>query len=126
MDASFARAVAGLDNIAVRLEVAGPLLQRRASAATRKTGADIEATSQTLVPVDTGATKNSIGSDITEVGDGDDYRIDVETGPQTSYAPPLETGTERMAPRPYMGPSFDQHVPTWLAALEASADPLAG
>lgn len=124
MDESFTKALADLDELAVAFETAGPLLQGRVGVVTRKTALDIEAYSKGLVPVDTGATKNSIGSDITETGDGDNYAITAETGPQTDYAPLLETGTERMAPRPYMGPAFDRATPPWLVALELSVDPL--
>lgn len=123
MDASFDRAVADLQDIAGRLATAGPRVHTLASIATRKTAHDIEAYAKQDVPVDTGATRDSIGSDIEETN-GDDYRIDVETGPQTWYAPLLEEGTERMPPRPFEGPAFDRAIPPWVAALESVADPL--
>lgn len=124
VDDSFAKAIADLDGIAAAFEASGPLLQIKVSVATRRTALTIEALSKQTVPVDTGATKNSIGSDIAETGSGDGYGIDVESGPQTDYAMFIEVGTERMPPRPFMGPAFDQAVPPWLDALGVAVDPL--
>jgi HK97 gp10 family phage protein len=35
-------------------------------------------------------------------------RYQVQTGANTPYATHLELGTKNMAPRPFMGPSFDE------------------
>ncbi len=98
-------------------------IPEQTSAATRKSGLDIAARSQVTVPVDTGATKNSIDMDVLADGDG---KVEVEVGPTTWYAPLLERGTERMPPRPFMGPAFDAVEDTYVAAIAAIANPLAG
>lgn len=90
--------------------------RRQAAEATIKTLHDIEATAKTLVPVDTGATKNSIGVDVY------DDRIGGEVGPTTHYAPYLENGTARMAPRPFMDPAGRKHIPDWVRAIEDAGD----
>lgn len=36
--------------------------------------------------------------------------IRFETGANGPYAIPLEEGTSKMAPRPYMGPSYDENI----------------
>jgi HK97 gp10 family phage protein len=79
-----------------------------------KGGYDIEATAHVLVPVDTGATDNSIGTDIGE--------LSFVVGPTTEYAPYVEQGTSRMSAEPFMGPAFDQHLPS----IEAAAGDLVG
>ena len=82
-----------------------------------KSGMDVVAGAQQIVPVDTGATKNSIGIDIDFGGLG------FEAGPTTDYAIYLELGTSRMGPRAFMGPSFDRVMPATEEALaEAAAE----
>src|SRR3990167_3069724 len=58
---------------------------------------NIQATSRQLVPVDTGATKNSIQPDFSQLAN-----LQVSIGPSTHYAPYLEFGTRYMAARPFM------------------------
>lgn len=111
--------VAGMDELLAGMERAAAAVPARMSLAVRKTGADIVATAQPLTPVDTGATVNSIGSDVVE----SDTEVESTTGPQTWYAPLLENGTERMAPRPFMGPAFDAHEPEFVEAI-AQTSPL--
>jgi HK97 gp10 family phage protein len=77
-----------------------------------KTGFDVISNAQKIVPVDTGATKNSIGADFDSDGLG------FTAGPTTDYSIYLELGTSRMAPRAFMGPSFDRFVPQAVAAAE--------
>lgn len=102
-----------LRKLAADLRKAGPESQRLAAAAIRKGAADIIAGAQQRVPVDTGATKNSIGADIATSG----TTVQAVVGPTTHYAPYLEYGTRRMAPRPFMGPAADQVLPSVEEAL---------
>jgi len=119
--ASFTRT--GLDELIGALEGSATRIPAQASAVTRKSGLDIETRSKETVPVDTGATKNSIGMDVDEVPASS---VEVTVGPQTWYAPLLEAGTERMPPRPFMGSAFDAVEPDFVEAMKAIANPLAG
>lgn len=83
-----------------------------ASVAVRKAALDVEAKAKTAVPVDTGATRNSIGVDVSDGG------MSAAVGPTTSYAPYLENGTRRMRARPYMAPSLDAVAPLFAVAIE--------
>jgi HK97 gp10 family phage protein len=121
--ASFSFTWAGLDELIGALEGNADRIPAQASAVARKSGLDIEARAKQTVPVDTGATKNSIGMDVDEVNG---ESVEVTVGPQTWYAPLLEAGTERMPPRPFMGSAFDAVEPGFVAAIAAIANPLAG
>lgn len=85
-------------------------LRQRASQAVRKAALDIEARAKQVVPVRTGNLKNSIQttmeSDLTAV---------VETA--VEYAPYVELGTRRMAPRPFLGPAAEAVKPSFEAAV---------
>ncbi len=74
-----------------------------------KAAHDVEGRAKALVPVDTGATKNSI----TVSGNGLERRI----GPSTEYAPSLEFGTVRMAARPFLTPAIEQVGPGFARAV---------
>lgn len=80
-----------------------------ASLVVRKTAADIEATAKIHAPVDTGALRNSISSDISV--------LSAEIGPTVDYGLYVEAGTSRAAPQPYMGPAADVHGPAFEAAI---------
>ena len=88
----------------------------RAAMVVRKTANDLAATGQHLVPVDTGATKSSIGVDLE--GDGRFGSMSADIGPTTEYAPHLEYGTVHTAPHAFMGPALDRHTPAFIQALE--------
>lgn len=93
-----------------------------ASAAIRKTAADIQADAQVLVPVDTGNLQSSIGVDVT--GDGRFGVIEAEIGPTADYGAYVEYGTSRMAPQPYLGPAFDRRAPGLEEALGRAVEDL--
>lgn len=107
------------------IEFAGELatqsgtLGARASAAVRKTAYDIEADAKALAPVDTGALKNSISTDLE--GDGRNASMTAEIGPTVDYAIFQEYGTSRTAPQPFMRPAFDRRAPGLAAAFEQIA-----
>jgi len=60
--------------------------------------------------VDTGALRNSIGTNVTG--------LSAEIGPTVNYAPYQEYGTSRMAAHPYMGPAADEVTPGFVSAME--------
>jgi HK97 gp10 family phage protein len=74
-----------------------------------KVAYDIVATAQTIVPVDTGNLKNSIGASI--------GALEATVSATTEYADYVEYGTSRMSPQPYMGPAFAKHEPKLEKAL---------
>jgi HK97 gp10 family phage protein len=74
-----------------------------------KVALDIEASAKAGAPVDTGALKNSISSDING--------LSAEIGPTISYGVFQEYGTSRMAPQPFMGPAVDANEPNFVSAM---------
>lgn len=96
-----------LGRLAAEQAQAARQINEKASQVVRRVASNIVAISQREVPVDTAATKNSI----TAVGPGGGPLtkgdLVAEIGPSTWYAPLLEYGTVKMAPRPFMGPALD-------------------
>lgn len=93
----------GVKRLYADISEAGPRNKARLSRALRKTALDIEGDAKIFVPVDTGALKNSIGSDI------DDFHAEI--GPTMDYASYVEEGTSRMSPQPYMRPAAERRIP---------------
>ena len=73
---------------------------------------NIELKAKDRVPVDTGATKNSI---IVTKPRNFQRRI----GPSTKYAPYLEFGTHRMPARPFLVPALKSEEPKLQSAVAA-------
>lgn len=101
-----------LNRLAADLTGAAASTVARASLVVDKVAHDIEGSAKQLVPVDTGATKNSIGVDRPLGSD-----LEAIIGPTTEYAPYLEFGTATMAPHAFMGPAMDLHTPGFVAAM---------
>ena len=99
-----------LHALAFDLANAGPAATRQADRALRKSARDVESISSQLVPIDTGATKNSIGTD--QAGN-----LHYVVGPTTEYAPWLELGTSTMGPHAFMGPAGDRVAPQLTDAM---------
>ena len=95
-------------------------VEERLSAALEIAARHIEAKAKEDVPVDTGATKNSINAKpvipfLQVVRSGHkEWRI----GPTTEYAPFLEFGTWKMAARPYMVPAIESERPKLVRAVK--------
>lgn len=66
--------------------------------------------------IDTGALANSIQADTTEA----DAKLYAEVGAGTEYAEPLEMGTARIAPRPFMTPAAEAERPKLQQAAESA------
>ena len=103
----------GADALRVSLEGASRQAARRAGQVVRKTATDIQADARRFAPVDTGALRGSISSDVRHARGG----IEAEIGPTVHYGRWVEQGTSRMAPRAFMGPALDRNSPGYVSAL---------
>lgn len=101
-----------LNKLIADLDGAGFRVAAKGAALVRRTAFAIEGAQKEFVPVDTGATRNSIGTDFSFDG------LSSETGPTTFYSEFLERGTAKMAPRSFAGPALDRHSPDFVAGVE--------
>ena len=85
---------------------------RQAQLLVRASALRIEGEAKRFAPVDTGALRNSIGTAISGGG------LTAEIAATVAYAPYVEYGTRRMAPRAFMGPAFDRIAPDFVAGAE--------
>ena len=104
-----------LTSLATDLTKAAKNVQPVASAAVRKTAADIIRDAQIAAPVRTGNLRNSITADI----ENRPSVVSAEVGPTAEYGAYVEFGTSRQAPQPYLGPAADRHVPLLETALSS-------
>lgn len=114
--------IEALNTIEADLGKAGTRASLAGIALVRSTALAIEGTAKSFVPVDTGATKNSIGTDFPNYGI--EHAFEAAIGPTTAWAPYLEYGTSKMAPHAFMGPALDRHSGAFVAAAAELADPL--
>lgn len=121
----FMEAIAKLNTLALAFDTSGPYVARDLDKIVVATAHLIEGNAKQIAPVDTGALRSSIGTDITRNGQGDGFTTSAEIGAQVRYAPYVELGTSRMAPRAFLGPSLDRYSAGFVAACEAAAVPLA-
>jgi len=110
-------------SVARALDTSQTEVRRKARDAVRLSTLQVERGAKLRAPVDTGALRNSITSSFTGTGLGSDFVG--ECGPEVYYGVFVELGTVKMAPRPFLGPAFDEVEPAFVAALE-QIDPLAG
>lgn len=110
-------------SVARALDTSQTEVRRKARNAVRLSTLQVERGAKLRAPVDTGALRNSINSSFTGTGLGSDFVG--ECGPEVYYGVFVELGTVKMAPRPFLGPAFDEVEPAFVAALE-QIDPLAG
>ena len=82
-----------------------------AKAALLQTAADIVDVAKQIVPVDTGALKQSIGAE-------PQSSTEVWVGSDKEYAPYVEFGTSRQSPQPYLVPAMAQSEDTFKKRLE--------
>ena len=86
----------------------------------------VETKAKSKVPVDTGATKNSINARPAEAvgvfGAVTAWRV----GPTTEYAPFLEYGTVHMKARPFLIPALESEAPRLQEAIRQINNELGG
>ena len=85
-------------------------LPAETSAVVRKTAFDVEAHAKQVVPVDTGALKNSIATEM-------ESDTSATIAPHTEYAAYVEFGTYKMAAQPYMTPAAEVNRPKFESAM---------
>ena len=110
-----------LNTIALTLKRAGGSVGLAGSQAVRRHAFMVQRQAKVFAPVLTGALRASITVELD--GDGRSGGIVATVGPEVSYGGYVEFGTSRTAPAAYMGPAFDRVVPSFVAAIEAMADP---
>ncbi len=98
--------------LALDLEKAALKVQRQAPQLVAKHAQALEQLAKDLCETDTGRTRDSIGFDLTDAG------MTAVIGPQTFWAPFLEWGTSKMAPRPFMNPAADEIEPAFGRDLD--------
>lgn len=94
-------------------------LPEKTKAVVKKAAFDVEGQAKNRAPVDTGALKSSID---TEIRDGGLLAI---VAPHTDYALFVELGTRRMSAQPYMLPAADAVRPAFIAACKQMLKDLA-
>lgn len=106
-----------ISKLASDLNGAGRRAEIRAKTVVKRTGNTVVREAQRVVPVDTGALKNSLHVDFAPDGLG------FEAGSELGYSGWVEFGTTRMAPQPYLVPSFEAQVAAAMPAFTAATDP---
>lgn len=114
--------IEGLNTVAADLAKAGGTAGAAGITLVRTTALLIEGAAKAFAPVDTGALRSSIGTDVSvAIASG---AAEAVIGPTVNYGPFVEYGTARMAPRAFMGPALDRHSGTFIAGVESLANPL--
>lgn len=108
-----------MNKLAVDLMSATGTIGAKATAAFKKTAANIERDGKAFCPVDTGNLRSSISTSV--IGDGRFGSIEIEIGPTADYAVFVEEGTSVHAPQAFMGPAADRNLGTLVSALEKVA-----
>jgi len=111
-----------LNTLAQDLGDSGAKAARAGWQVLRRTALAVEGTAKQFAPVDTGALRNSIDTEM--VGGPWSAQAEAIVGSTLTYAGFVEYGTARMAPRAYLGPALDRHAPDYVAGLAAIANPL--
>jgi len=96
-------------------EAFNDILNNLAYMVTVLAGRLVRNTAQGRVPKDTWLTFNSMAGDPWMSSEGDSFVATM--GPTTFYAPFLEFGTYKMAPRPFMWPAADAHAIDFVNGL---------
>lgn len=87
-------------------------MPEKTKAVVAKTAFDVEAHAKNVVPVDTGALKNSISTEFENDG------LTAIIAPHMEYAAFVEYGTRRMSAQPYMTPAAEAVRPAFIGAMK--------
>lgn len=110
----------GFTELSRELTSASRKVHRKAKGIVKRTAMGIERDAKIGAPVDTGALRGSISTDLTETATA----IQTETGPTVEYGGYVEEGTSRMSGQPYMRPATDRRLPAMYAAFDKIAEDL--
>lgn len=110
-----------LNTVAVELRAKSGRVGAQGARVVRSHAAQVERLAKQFVPVDTGALRSSIRTDVS--GDGRFGGMEAVISANTHYAGFQEWGTSVLAPRAYMGPALDRVGPDFVAAAEAISGP---
>lgn len=109
-----------INKLAFDLGKAGVKAVPLAAAVVKKTAYDVERDAKTFAPVDTGALRNSISTDLFDLSSI--TSISAEIGPTVEYGLYVEEGTSTQGPAAYMGPALDRHAAIFEQALGQIVD----
>lgn len=104
---------AEMARLSADLTLASVTVAAKAGTAMGKALGDIQAGAQNRSPVDTGALRNSVTSELQRNGG----TLRGEVGPTVNYGAYVELGTSRMRAQPYLRPATDAVIPGYEAAL---------
>lgn len=109
-----------INQVAARFEASSRDVARQAGRLLQETALDVESTAKEFAPVRTGNLRRSITHEVRDVSGGAEAIV----GTDVEYAPYVEQGTSRMAPRAFLGPALDKHGPDFAAGLGRIAEGL--
>lgn len=107
-----------MNRLAIDLANAASSVAAEVSQVVRASALRVEAEAKAFSPVDTGFLRSSIGTDV------DADRLGASVGPSAAYGAFVELGTDRAAPRAYLGPAFDRAQPDFVAGLMKATEGL--
>lgn len=103
----------GIDAVADGFEAAGVTAPLRIHRQLLRSADSIQRTQQDLVPKRT----RQLHDSITVSGPDELGELAVEIGPERFYAVFVEFGTSKMAPRPFVFPSLEKELPSFMEAM---------
>lgn len=106
-----------LETVTANLNQAKGAVGAKGAKVIRRNAAKVERAAKQFAPVDTGALRNSITTDVE--GDGRFGGLSAEIGTDIHYGRFVELGTSRTAPAAFMGPALDRVTPDFVADCQA-------
>ena len=97
--------VKGLSSLQAKLNKLDPLTRRAITNGVQKAGTMVEGAAKMIVPVDTGALRDSIHTTGKSTANGAEATV----GSSLEYAAYVELGTSRMQAQPYLHPALQKN-----------------